>query len=67
MTGVALACALSLGFVLAFLAWRDWLKLERERVEASKPVPPHEEVKRAVEDLRARVQTIEAWAKVTNG
>lgn len=63
----ALACALALGFVLAFLAWRDWLSLERERVEASRPVPPHEELKAEVVTLRQRLEVVEAWAKVSNG
>jgi acyl dehydratase len=63
----ALSAALALGFVLAFLAHRDRTALERERVEASKPVPPHEEVKAEVVDLRKRLEIVEAWAKVTNG
>jgi acyl dehydratase len=63
----SLSLALALGFVLAFLAHRGRTKLERERVEASKPVPPHEEVKAEVVELRKRLEIVEAWAKVTNG
>jgi acyl dehydratase len=63
----SLSLALALGFVLAFLAHRDRTKLERDRVEASRPVPPHEEVKAEVVELRKRLEIVEAWAKVTNG
>jgi hypothetical protein len=63
----ALSVALSLGFVLVFVAWRDWLSLERERVEALKPVPPHDELKAEVRELRDRIADVEAWAGVKRG
>jgi hypothetical protein len=44
----AIGCALGLGFALAYLAWRDWLKLRTV-------VPPHEEVKAEVAKLRQDV------------
>lgn len=58
----ALSIALVALGALAYQAHRDRLALERERVEATRPLPPHEELKSEVERMRVDVDAIKAWA-----
>lgn len=58
----ALSVALVALGALAYAAHRDRLALERERVEATKPVPPHEELKAEVARMRIDLDAIKAWA-----
>jgi hypothetical protein len=53
---IALSVALSLGFGLAYAAWRDWLRFKQ-------PVAPHEELVARVAALEAELNSIRAWAK----
>jgi hypothetical protein len=56
----ALACALGLGVLLAYLGWREWLGLHR-------PLPPHEALKAEVADIRSDLDTVMAWAGAKRG
>lgn len=52
----AIGCALALGFVLAYAAWRDWLRFKT-------PVAPHDELKAKVAELEQRIGAVEAWKR----
>lgn len=56
----ALSAALGLGFVLAFFAHRD-------RLKATTPLPPHEELKAKVKELEGRLRTLEAYGGLKHG
>lgn len=52
----AIGASLGLGFVLAYAAWRDWLRFRT-------PVAPHDALVAEVADLKRRIDSFEAWAK----
>jgi hypothetical protein len=60
---IALAIALMFAAALAHDAYRRRLSLEREAMEATKPVPPHEDLVAKVADLERRVGSMETWVK----
>jgi hypothetical protein len=56
----ALSGALVVLGVLAYAAWRDWLKLHVV-------VPPHEALKAEVAALREDLSIVKSWANVKGG
>lgn len=52
----AIGVALGLGFVLAYAAWKDWLRFRT-------PVAPHDALVAKVDDLERRIGSIESWVK----
>ncbi len=57
---IALSIALSFLGALAFVAWRDWLKLKTI-------VPPHEALAAKVKAFEERLRTVEAWGQIKHG
>ena len=54
---IALSVPLTLAVVLAFVAWRDWLTLQR-------PSAPSEEQAARLKVLEDRLHTLEAWGNL---
>jgi hypothetical protein len=60
---IALSVALVVVAALAHDAFRRRMSLEREAMEATKPVPPHEDLVAKVADLERRLGAISTWAE----